>query len=286
MKIVFLGTSAAEWYPSPWCRCRHCKAARESENEKDKRACSSIWLEPGVLVDIPPDIASSASRFRVDLSSLRAILVTHPHDDHLYPRFLAQRWTPKNPKEEFPVAGTVTELSPLPIYGSEASLEKIRSFLPMPPEEIRLDLKPLKLLSWAGVCDGVKVLPLPANHMVGTGAAFIYIIEAEGKRLLYAVDTGSLGPLAMAPLKGLKLDAVVCEATSGLAPSPPKLEHMNLEVAKKFRLELISVGTISPETPFVLTHLSPHWFPPHSEIAEKLAPDGMIVAYDGLAMEV
>ena len=286
MRIVFLGTSAAEWYPSPWCRCRHCRAARESGDERDKRACSAIWFEPGVLVDIPPDVARQAARFGVDLSSLEAILITHPHDDHLYPRFLAQRWTPKNPKDEFPIAGTVTELSELPVYGSEASLEKLRSLLPMPPEEISLSLRPLKPLGWADVCEGVRALPLPATHMVGTGAAFIYVVEAGGKRFLYAVDTGPLGPLAMAPLKGLRLDAVICEATSGLAPCPPKSEHMNIEMARKFRQELISMGTISPETPFVLTHLSPHWFPPHSRIADELASQGLTVAYDGMVLEV
>lgn len=286
MRVVFLGTSAAEWYPSPWCRCRHCRAARESKDERDRRACSSIWIEPGVLVDIPPDVALQAARFGVDLSALRAILITHPHDDHLYPRFLAQRWAPQNPEDKFPIAGTVTKLSTLPVWGSEASLEKLKSLLPVPPERLSLDLKPLKPLGWAEVCEGVRVLPLPATHMVGTGAAFVYVIEAGGKRLLYAVDTGPLGPLALAPLKGLKLDAVICEATSGLAPCPPKSEHMNIEMVRRFREELASAGTISKETPFLLTHLSPHWFPPHSEIAYKLGLEGLTVAYDGMILEL
>jgi len=286
LRIVFLGTSAAEWYPSPWCRCRHCRAARESGDERDKRACSAIWFEPGVLVDMPPDVAHQAARFGVNLSDLKALLITHPHDDHLYPRFLAQRWTPQNPREEFPIAGTVTELPTLPVYGSEASLEKLRLLLPLPPERLGLDLRTLKPLGWEEVCEGVKVLPLPATHMVERGGAFIYVIESEGRRFLYAVDTGPLGPLALAPLKGLMLDAVICEATSGLAPCPPKSEHMNIEMAKRFRRELISMGTISQGTPFVLTHLSPHWFPPHREAEGKLAQEGLIVAYDGMVLEV
>lgn len=286
MKLVFLGTSAAEWYPSPWCKCRHCRAARESKDERDRRACSALWMEPGVLIDLPPDLARQAARFGVDLSSLKAVLITHPHDDHLYPRLLAQRWTPRNPDEDFPIAATVTEPELLPVYGSEASLDKLRSLLPMPPEEVRLALRPLKPLGWAEVCDSVKALPLPATHMAGTGAAFIYVVEALGKRLLYAVDTGPLGPLALAALKGMRLDAVICEATSGIAPSPPKSEHMNIEMARKFRQELISAGTISPETSFVLTHLSPHWFPPHSQIADRLASEGLKVAYDGMVLEV
>jgi len=61
---------------------------------------------------------------------------------------------------------------------------------------------------------------------------------------------------------------------------------MNIEMVRRFREELASAGTISKETPFLLTHLSPHWFPPHSEIAYKLGLEGLTVAYDGMILEL
>lgn len=37
---------------------------------------------------------------------------------------------------------------------------------------------------------------------------------------------------------------------------------------------------------FYLSHLSPHWAPPHDVYAPMMAEEGMTVAYDGLSVEV
>lgn len=284
MKILFLGTSAAEWYPTPWCRCKHCTSAR-LHGGRDVRAYSSIVILPDVLIDMPPDVILSAHRCGVDLSEVKLILITHPHDDHLNPRLLLMRRPPME-LEGKPIGPLVTDVEEVLVCASQRTLDVLRSNLPFSPEELNIRLLPLKPFSWTELYKGLKVLPLLANHMKRFGGALIYIIEKSNKRLLYAVDTGPLSEGTMRFLQGIRLDLVICESTIGLLSVSFPIEHMSLETAKEFREKLINIGTITSQTPFVLTHVSPHWFPPYHEIAEKLEKEGLTLAYDCMEIEV
>ncbi|RLE77058.1 MAG: hypothetical protein DRJ56_03135 [Thermoprotei archaeon] len=284
MRVLFLGTSAAEWYPAPWCNCEHCSEARRHGAE-DLRALSSVAILPDVLIDVPPDLPLSASRFGFSLAGVRLILVTHPHGDHLDPRILVMRRPPSR-VDSSPVGPRVTEVREAVLCASKGTIEYIEESLPMPPSELRLRLVPLSPFEWREPLEGVRVLPLPANHMRDAGHAFIYVVEREGKRMLYAVDTGPLSGEALEALCEIKLDLAVCEATLGsLRPSQP-LQHMSVSDVESLRRELVSRGAVSEETPFVLTHVSPHGLPPHHIAAEQLRERGLILAHDGLVVEV
>ena len=89
MKLTFLGTGAGEGYPGYWCECPHCTYARKHRG-KNLRTNSSMVIDEELLIDIGPSCFDNAARFGVNLSKIKTLLVTHPHEDHLYPQHL--RW--------------------------------------------------------------------------------------------------------------------------------------------------------------------------------------------------
>jgi len=284
MKVLFLGTSAAEWYPAPWCRCKHCTSAR-LHGGRDIRAHSSAVIVHDILIDMPPDVVVSANRHGVDLTKIRIILVTHPHDDHFNPRLLLMR-RPPSKIDGKPVGPRVSNLEEVLVCASAQTIKLLKESLSSSLEELKVEAMSLEPFKWTVLRTKSKVLPLPANHMKRSGEAFIYVIEEDGKKLLYAVDTGPLSNEVIMALKEVSLDLVVCEATIGLLSAPHPIEHMSIETAKRLRSKLVDLGVITPQTPFVLTHISPHWFPPYHEIAEELERQGLILAYDGMVIEV
>ena len=116
MRLTFLGTGAAEGYPALWCRCERCAVAR-TRGGRDLRHRSSALLNDDLLLDCGPDLVASAIKLGTDLAPVQALLVTHPHSDHLDPTVLMWRRR-----------GFVT--TPLPLmrfYGSARTLERTLS---------------------------------------------------------------------------------------------------------------------------------------------------------------
>ena len=92
MKLTFLGTGAGEGYPGYWCECPHCTYARKHRG-KNLRTNSSMVIDEELLIDIGPSCFDNAARFGVNLSKIKTLLVTHPHEDHLQPQHLYWRNT-------------------------------------------------------------------------------------------------------------------------------------------------------------------------------------------------
>jgi phosphoribosyl 1,2-cyclic phosphate phosphodiesterase len=82
MKVIFLGTGAAEGIPCVGCECLKCQTAREKEDE-NLRARSSLIISSGehnLLIDTPPGINSQLDINKI--TTLSAILLSHEHFDH------------------------------------------------------------------------------------------------------------------------------------------------------------------------------------------------------------
>lgn len=90
MKLFFLGTGAGEGYPGYWCECPHCTYARRHRG-KNLRTNSCLAINEELLIDIGPSSFDNAARFGVNLTQIKTLLITHPHEDHLYPQNLYWR---------------------------------------------------------------------------------------------------------------------------------------------------------------------------------------------------
>jgi phosphoribosyl 1,2-cyclic phosphate phosphodiesterase len=78
MRLRFLGTSAAWTLPYPGCPCPQCA----SVDPRDRRTRSSLWVSPGILVDVSPDFRTQWDR--VGRPPVRDVLITHGHRDHCF----------------------------------------------------------------------------------------------------------------------------------------------------------------------------------------------------------
>ena len=110
-------------------------------------------------------------------------------------------------------------------------------------------------------------------------------LERGGKTLLYALDTGGYDDEMRAVLSRFCFDAVVLEGTCGLTRRDPG-GHMNAQKDREMVRYLESHGLLRAGARVYLSHLSPHWAPPHDAYAPMMAAEGMTVAYDGLTVRV
>ena len=79
-------------------------------------------------------------------------------------------------------------------------------------------------------------------------------------------------------------DAVIMEGTTGL--NEQYGGHMCLMNNIRIRDRLKENKCLRENSRFLLTHLSPHWCPPHDWYESIVASEGLELAYDGLQIEV
>ena len=90
MRITFLGTGAGEGYPGLWCQCPNCTYARK-HGGKNIRTNSSALVDDHLMIDISHGCFDVAAIKGIDLSQTTTLLITHPHEDHMYPKHLLWR---------------------------------------------------------------------------------------------------------------------------------------------------------------------------------------------------
>ncbi|PIE36242.1 hypothetical protein CSA56_00720 [candidate division KSB3 bacterium] len=82
MHLTFLGTSAANAFPEPFCQCPNCTQARACGGESLRKR-SAMLIDDDLLLDLGPDILTASSLHGCPLTNVRYCLQTHAHADHL-----------------------------------------------------------------------------------------------------------------------------------------------------------------------------------------------------------
>lgn len=286
MKLTFLGTSAGEGYPGLWCDCPHCRYAREHGGH-NIRQNSCALVDDALLLDMGIACFDSALRSGVSLKAVRALLVTHPHEDHFYPQHLYWR----NARAEN-FALPFTELmqqggprfSPIPDMTIYGNVDTEALVAPLLSDAENNGLRFVRIAEGqAFVQDGYTVTPIRGNHGP-RGFAHSYVIEKDGRKMLYALDTGYYDDDMLALLSQHTFHLIVMEGTGGLNDIGEG--HMCLKKNVVMRDFFIKHGCYASDARFVLTHLSPHWTPPHDIYRDIALREGMVVAYDGMEIEV
>lgn len=287
MKLTFLGTGAGEGYPGYRCECPHCTYARKHRG-KNLRTNSSMVIDEELLIDIGPSCFDNAARFGVNLSKIKTLLVTHPHEDHLQPQHLYWRNTdesllPLTYVEKMRHGGPrFTDIPQLNIYGNSFVMETLRKSLD-DMEELKINLHEIKE-GKEEKTDGYRILPVRGNHGSQQGFSHSYIIQKDEKTLLYALDSGSYDEDQFALIQEYQYDAVIMEGTTGL--NEQYGGHMCLVNNIRIRERLKENKCLRENSRFLLTHLSPHWCPPHDWYESIVASEGLELAYDGLQIEI
>ncbi len=122
MRVTFLGTGTSHGIPVVGCNCSVCT----SNNEYNRRTRASIWIQVTnqdrrnrdckIPIEYLSIVVDTATEFRLQavragLKHLDAILLTHPHADHLHGLD--------------DVRPLCTEGHPIPVFGSDDALREL-----------------------------------------------------------------------------------------------------------------------------------------------------------------
>ncbi|MDR2589098.1 MAG: MBL fold metallo-hydrolase [Spirochaetales bacterium] len=254
MKLTFLGTGTSHGIPVIGCRCPVCT----STDPKNKRTRSSLLVEDTIeginskiLIDTAPEFRLQA--LSAGLTSLRAVLYTHAHADHLHGI------------DDLRSFGGET---PVGVYGAEETLAEIKKRFPyifeIPLQEgggiPRLALTPIQPGPFRA--GGFPCTAIPLKH--GKLNIFGYRFGPAA----YITDCSHIPASARTQLEGLEVLII-----NGLRPAPHQT-HFSIGEA------LAEIARLKPTRAY-LTHFNHEV--DHETIKKEL-PEGTAPSYDGLTV--
>ena len=279
MKLQYLGTAAAEGFPALFCRCDNCRRARELGG-RNIRTRSQALIDSKILIDWPSDTYFHGVANGVDFTDVRTLLITHVHEDHFYPEDLGVR------KPGFAhLDGTDSVLT---VYGSQDIVTPLKPFMdPTGGEKAPyyINVQTVEAGQTLTVEGDYLITALAASH--GTEHPLCWVIEHDGKALLYAHDTSDFSQQTWETLARAvdHLDYVSADCTE-VTREIDYVGHMNLPRNIEFREKLRSLGLIDDSTRICLNHFSHN---AQTGLYEELLPlaaqNGFEVSYDGMQVE-
>ncbi len=275
MKLKYLGTAAAEGAPAFFCNCDNCKRVALLGG-KNIRTRSQAIIDGDLLIDYPSDTYWHFIDNNIDMLGIKNLLITHTHDDHIYAPDLQYTRTgfSKPPVDWHGVT----------VWGSKDLIPLINSYVKNSNGFFRYS----EIVAFNTYTVGdYNVTPLKAYH--GTENPFIYIVEKQGKSILYAHDTGEFPKETLEYLEksNIKLNAVSLDCTFSNYEGFDTYGHQGIGVNKLTRKQLIEIGVADQNTKFILNHFSHNRkgvvYEDFLPIAQKA---GFLVSYDGMEVEI
>lgn len=251
-KLIFLGTGTSVGIPMIGCTCQVCT----STDQHDHRLRTSAYLEyegKKILIDIGPDFRYQA--LKNQLTNFDAILLTHPHRDHIGGfddirglnfmheksfHLYANSMTWESLQKQFYYAFMKTD------YTSNPSVNYIE-----------IDKEPFMI-------DDIQIVPIEVSHGKMPCLGFRF------GSLAYITDASSIADEEMEKLASL--DTLIINSLR----KTPHPSHFTLDET----LEIIN--KLKPKKAYLI-HLS-HHMGLHQEIQKEL-PENVFLGYDGLEVE-
>jgi phosphoribosyl 1,2-cyclic phosphate phosphodiesterase len=273
MRFLICGTAAAEGWPSLFCACAACAAARE-RGGRDRRTRSAYMVGESVRIDWGPDSYFHMQRYDLAYERLTHLLVTHSHWDHWVPEELAYR------RQGF---AYLPGGSCLHVYGNARVRQRAEAALGGEWEKCALVFHDLRLWEPIALPDGIVATAVEAAHAAGE-TCVNYVLEAGGQRILQGHDTGWWPEATWEFLKGRPLDVALLDCTFGARDG--RSGHMGGASVVAARDRLAEIGALAEGARVIATHFSHNGGSLHDELEAFFTPHGIEVAYDGLAFEI
>jgi phosphoribosyl 1,2-cyclic phosphate phosphodiesterase len=250
LNITVLGSGTSQGVPVIACNCKVCT----SNNPKDKRLRCSILISyngENYVIDSGPDFRYQM--LRENVQTLRAVLFTHEHKDHVSGLDDVRAFNFKEDRD-------------MQVYCSKRVEVALKREFHYVFDEDKYPGVPLIQLNTIQnekfiLQGGLEVQPIEVMHYK------MPVIAYRIKDFAYITDAKTISESEREKLKGVKVLIV------NALRIQEHISHFNLDEA----LQLIE--EVKPEQAY-LTHIS-HLFGTHEEI-QSLCPSNVYPAFDGL----
>lgn len=253
MKVTFLGTGTSQGVPVIGCTCQTCS----SLDFRDKRLRTSIHIEVddnSFVIDTGPDFRQQMLREKIE--QLDAVIFTHEHKDHTAGLDDIRAYNFRQKKD-------------MPLYARAQVIEQLKQEFSYAFKEKKYPGVPQilthEITNTPFEVQDTKFTPINVLH---------YKLPVFGYRIkdfTYITDANYIAEEEKAKIKGSKV--IVLNALQ----KEEHISHFNLEGAIEIAQELGAEETY-------LLHIS-HKMGPHKK-TEKLLPDNIHLAYDGLSLDI
>ncbi|KYG71618.1 phosphoribosyl 1,2-cyclic phosphate phosphodiesterase [Roseivirga ehrenbergii] len=253
MKVTFLGTGTSQGVPVIGCTCEVCR----SLDFRDKRLRTSIHVEVdglSIIFDSGPDFRQQI--LRENITQLDALVFTHEHKDHTAGMDDIRSFNFLQ-KKDMPVyaRGNVVEQ----LKREFAYIFSENKYPGIPMVEIQeIDNSPFFI-------EKTKITPIEVTHFK------LPVFGFRIKDFTYITDAKTISDKEKEKIRGSK--TLVINALQ----IDEHLSHMTLNEAISLAKEINADHTY-------FTHLS-HRMGTHKK-TEKLLPENIEIAYDGLKIEI
>ncbi|MCR4718274.1 MAG: hypothetical protein K5768_01430 [Firmicutes bacterium] len=253
MKLLFMGTGAADW------------VLKERKDGEFFRRFTSIKINSDLMIDCPADAEDYLINSGESLCDIQNLLITHTHNDH-YDADTIKKILNKGVK----------------IWTEKNTVPMIEKDLPS-CGVCCLDLyTPSKVGEYEVIC-------VPANHSVSdkNQIPLHYIITKGDKTIFWGCDGAWLPNYSWKEVKKYKYDLIVLDGTLGEAKGDYRtFEHNNISMIIEMSETMRSCGLLKPEGKIAMSHMSRYAHKSHSELQKSMAETNIIVAYDGMELEL
>ncbi len=275
--MKFLGTGAADTIPNPFCECPICEDAREDLINKTRKR-SSLLIDDNNLIDFGPDIVCAAQIHNVKFTKLRNIFITHTHDDHFCYSNAGVVDTSRNHPEK-----------PINIFISEKAFIWLKDFNEKNNKMYKENLfKLIPVTPYESfIVDNMEVLPIETTHFVSEKdekSLNYRFILSNGKKILYACDTGVYEEKNLLTLSNCTLDYIIMELTFGNTKIKND-SHLYTQTFIKMLNNFIKYGIANKNTKVYATHINHKNDFNHEKLQQYLdeySPIKVVVAKDGM----
>ncbi len=256
-EIAFTGTGAADWtggYPS----------AGKVMARGSFRGTAGILVDSKLMIDCGKTIPDAVIHHGIDIQAVSDLFLTHSHGDHVNSEAL-KRIT------------EMTEQRGLRIWGHGPALDRCE----IPDVFTKCPVEPMSTVKAAGM----SITALPANHVVGNSSEtpLHYLLEKDGRRLLYATDGAWLLKPVWLYLRERPLDMIIWDATIGDIPDDWRIfEHNSLAMIQLMGATLKTAGVLTDHSRQYLTHMARTLWPDHESVENLLRDSELTAAWDGL----